>query len=165
MMLRASTFTPGSEGTPVPQGGDTAVDVTAVSRGNEVGSGVAHGEALIELAEAVVGAERCRIEKARQRVVEDLGVEAMVDAVCVVGNFQRMVRIADATGIPLDDVVLQLTEDIRPGLGVEAFHGAANTQRSSWFRRLTSGFVRAAMKRRVIAGQAPVTGEPGRGAR
>ena len=97
--------------------------------GNEAGaSGVAHGELLIQLAEAVVSADEAQIAPLRDQVVEQLGGEALVDAVAVVGNFQRMVRVADSTGIPIDDIVMQLTDDFRADLGVESFQGARKYQ-------------------------------------
>ena len=35
----------------------------------------------------------------RQRVLEELGEPSMIDAAGIVANFQRMVRIADASGM------------------------------------------------------------------
>jgi hypothetical protein len=50
-------------------------------------------------------------------------------------NFERMVRIADATGIPLDDPVEILTSDVREGLGINDFTAAANTPAGGLVRR------------------------------
>jgi hypothetical protein len=47
--------------------------------------------------------DRDVIATTRGAVVEAMGVEAMVDAAAVAANFERMVRIADGTGIPLGD--------------------------------------------------------------
>ena len=66
-------------------------------------SGVEHGEVLVELADAVVGRDASAIAVARRRVIEAMGVGAMVDAAAVAANFERMVRIADGTGIPLGE--------------------------------------------------------------
>ncbi len=57
--------------------------------------------------------------RTRAAVIEALGPEAMVDAAGVAANFERMVRIADATGIELGDLLEQVTADVRDALGLE----------------------------------------------
>ena len=52
-------------------------------------------------------------------MVEALGPEAMVDAAGVASNFERMVRIADSTGIELGDLLEQASADVRDALGLE----------------------------------------------
>ena len=64
-------------------------------------SGVPHGDALVSFAEAVVSRDPFTIATTRDALIEAMGVEAMVDAAAVAANFERMVRIADGTGIPL----------------------------------------------------------------
>jgi len=91
------------------------------------GSGVPHAEALLAFADACVAGDEAALAAARQRLRDALGPEALVDAAAVVGNFERMTRIADATGIPLDGPVQAMTEDLRERLGVEAFGSARNT--------------------------------------
>ena len=58
-----------------------------------------------------------------------IGDEATVDAAAVIGNFERMVRIADGTGIPLDTPIAMLTSDLRKEIGIDLFETAANTPR------------------------------------
>ena len=53
--------------------------------------------------------------------------EALVDAAPVIGNFQRMVRIADGTGIPHDKPIAAMTADMREELGYNDFASAKNT--------------------------------------
>ena len=45
----------------------------------------------------------------------------MVDAAGVASNFERMVRIADATGIPLDARMEALSHEVRDTLHLERF--------------------------------------------
>jgi hypothetical protein len=90
-------------------------------------SGVPHGETLLAFAEAVVGEDAVVLASARQRVLEELGPAALVDAAAIASNFERMVRIADATGIPLDDIVYKNTADERKALRLDQFGSAANT--------------------------------------
>ena len=54
----------------------------------------------------------------------------MIEAAGVSANFQRMVRIADATGIPVDDMTSELGATIRKELGLYAFESAANSVRT-----------------------------------
>ena len=56
-----------------------------------------------------------------------MGPDALVDAAAVVGNFQRMVRIADGTGIPVDKQMNVLTAGLREDLGIDRFASRANT--------------------------------------
>ena len=109
----------------------------ASSRGNErlnsgaivdtsQDSGVDHGALLLEFTEAVVQRSDS-LGAARERVVQAIGARAAVDAAGVVANFQRMVRIADATGIPVDPYIAERTGPVAKTLGLEAFRSAANT--------------------------------------
>ena len=56
-----------------------------------------------------------------------MGVQELVDAAGVVANFQRMVRIADGCGIPLDEFTRDATDDVREELGLHEYASAANT--------------------------------------
>ncbi len=90
-------------------------------------SGVAHPDALVAFTDAVLGEDDVELTRARAEVLERVGAAGLVDAAAVVGNFQRMVRIADSTGIPLDAPLALATEDLRSELGLERFGSAANT--------------------------------------
>jgi len=61
-------------------------------------------------------------------LIERLGAEQFVEAAAVVANFQRMVRIADSTGIPLDGVVMAMSDDFRDELGINDFQTAGRTR-------------------------------------
>ncbi len=78
---------------------------------------------------------------ARERVRKELGSDALVDAAAVIGNFERMVRIADGTGIPLDAPVNIATESIRGELGIDGYATAANTKSVRGWQRLTGRLV------------------------
>jgi hypothetical protein len=84
-------------------------------------SGVEHGAILIGFAEAMVGEDDAALARARQAVIEVLSPEAMVDAAGVASNFERMVRIADSTGVPLDERMEVLSKEIRDKLHLERF--------------------------------------------
>ncbi len=67
------------------------------------------------------------LESARDDLAAAVGGAGVVDAAAVVGNFQRMVRIADGTGIPLDAPVAMVSADLREELGIDAFGSASET--------------------------------------
>ena len=89
-------------------------------------SGVDHGALLLEFAEAAVQRSDL-LGAARERVVEALGAGAAVDAAGTVANFQRMVRIADGTGIPVDGPGRERAGRYGEQLGLVEFRSAANT--------------------------------------
>ena len=110
-MLRASIEFYGRDG-----------DLAAVTDGSKVGdAGIPHGERLTTFAEAAVQGDSAELATARDALRDAIGSAGLVDAAAVVGNFQRMVRIADSTGIPLDGVMLTLSEDFREDIGLEGF--------------------------------------------
>jgi hypothetical protein len=90
-------------------------------------SGVPHAPALVGFADAVVRGDDDELQRTRDRVLEELGADRLVDAAAVASNFERMVRIADATGIPLDAPIHAITADLREDLGVDSFASARNT--------------------------------------
>jgi hypothetical protein len=133
MLLRASGQATGNP-----------VDLRAVTAGTEAAaaSGVAHAEALVRFAEAEVGDDDDALARARQALLEAVGPEGLVDAAAVASNFERMVRIADATGIPVDGAMEMLSVDIRKDLDLARFGGARNTPTPSPTRRLLARVMR-----------------------
>jgi len=117
-------------------------DLSAVTDGGaSAQSGIAHGEVLVAFAEAAVAGTGEDLARARSAVVDAMGPDAMVDAAAIIGNFQRMVRIADSTGIPLDAPLARLSADVRADIGIDTFGSARNTPQSG---PLTRAFARLA---------------------
>jgi hypothetical protein len=94
------------------------VDVSAITE-DDRSSGVPHGDALVSFAEAVVSRDPSAIAMTRDGLIEAMGVEAMVDAAAVASNFERMVRIADGTGIPLGEGLESRSRAVRDELKLE----------------------------------------------
>ena len=92
----------------------------------EADTGVPHGNLLTAFAEAAVH-QTDALPGLRDQIVAELGVQELVDAAGVVANFQRMVRIADGCGIPLDEFTKDATDDCREELGLHEYASAANT--------------------------------------
>jgi hypothetical protein len=104
------------------------IDVGAVTDdAAAAGSGIPHAEALLAFTEAAVLGSEAELSEARQRLRDAVGSEGLVDAAAVVGNFERMTRIADSTGIPLDPPVNVLAGDLQEDLGLTEFGSARNT--------------------------------------
>ena len=66
-------------------------------------TGIEHGDLMIEFAEAVLGDDDSRLQRARQAIHDALGPDAVVDSSGVCGLFNGIDRIADATGAPLEE--------------------------------------------------------------
>lgn len=84
-------------------------------------SGVPHAGVLIEFAEAILDTNPDRLRAARHAVVGAVGEAGLVDAAAVAANFNAIDRVADSTGVPLEDEKAALTEDFREVLGINAF--------------------------------------------
>ncbi len=110
------------------------VDLKAVM--GDGGGGVNGGAELTAFAEATVSGGDNAITSAREKLVRVLGPEATVDAAGVIGNFERMVRIADGTGIPLDAPVNMISADMREEVGIDQFESARNTPKVTGLRRM-----------------------------
>lgn len=61
------------------------------------------------------------LAQARGEVRAQLGDAAFVDACATVASFNAVVKIADGTGIPLEDWKAERTQDIRAELDIDAF--------------------------------------------
>ena len=123
------------------------VDLEAITKGagDEV-AGVAFGAELIAYADAVV-ARSTDVPETRDAVHKSMGDAGVVDAAAVIANFQRMVRIADGTGIPIDGPLDVLSADIRHEIGINEFPSAEGRGRNGTLRRLAAPLMRLAMAR------------------
>jgi hypothetical protein len=91
------------------------------------GGVIEHGVALMEFAQACVARHDATLASARDRLLAEAGAEVLVDAAAVAGNFQRMVRIADSTGIPLDARGIEAYAEVIDSLDLGRFPSAHNT--------------------------------------
>lgn len=99
------------------------LNLHAVVDGAGTDSGVPNSGEFINFVEAALtGAPDLGV--ARSALAEAVGVERLVDAAAVIGNFQRMTRIADSTGIPIDAMTAAVTADMREELGLNEFASA-----------------------------------------
>ncbi len=93
----------------------TEVDLNAVGDVS-VDSGVSYGAELLAFTDAVMKRDAEAIVKTRDDVHARLGDAGVVDACAVITMFNVVDRIADSTGIPIDD---GFTRDLRYQVGSE----------------------------------------------
>ena len=101
------------------------VEIAAVNGGVAGDGGVTHGAALVAFTEAVMRGTDAEAERHALRAL--LSPEAFVDVAAVIGSFNVVDRIADATGIPLDEALDAPSVEVRRELGLARFASAANT--------------------------------------
>jgi len=142
-MLRASLQYAGSD-----------AQLDGISAGSKLGNGgIEHGECLTAFAEAALQDDPAALKAARDRLRKAAGSQSVVDAAAVIGNFERMVRIADGTGIPLDGFVELLSDDFRAELGLDEFQSRRTIERGLLSRSCAPLFRRVVRAGLRIAGR------------
>lgn len=81
--------------------------------------GVPCAAALVEFGEAMLLGDEARRKAARASVYRELGPAGLVDAASIVASFNAVVKLADASGIPLEESKAEATADLRVELGLE----------------------------------------------
>ncbi|MFT4569746.1 MAG: hypothetical protein ACI8TX_003037 [Hyphomicrobiaceae bacterium] len=121
MLLRASGELSGTE-----------VNIDVVVEPDAAGnSGVPAATELIAFVDAALRGSTEELEQARVTLRDTVGDAGLIDAAATVGNFERMNRIADATGIALDAPVRAMSADLIEQLGSRRFASAASTKQTS----------------------------------
>ncbi len=82
-------------------------------------TGVVHGALLLAFADAAVGDDDAALARAGETVRETLGEAAFVDAAATAASFNSVVRVADATGIPIEAYKEEPVREILNDLGIE----------------------------------------------
>lgn len=107
---------------------ETEIDIQGIN-GSEsaAGAGVQYGTELMKFAEAVANRDEQALTEARSGLLEVSDKLVLVDASAVAANFQRMVRIADAMGIPVDDMDGEVSKQVREELDLNRFSTAQHS--------------------------------------
>jgi alkylhydroperoxidase family enzyme len=103
------------------------IDLSAVA-GNDSNTGVKNDAALLAFTDAVMARDAGAIVTTRDRVVAELGDEAVTEAAAVIAMFNIVDRIADATGIPVDE---GFAHDARYQIGEELGMGHLTPEKRS----------------------------------
>lgn len=101
---------------------DLSVMMTGIGDG-----GVPHGELLMAFAEAVVTHQEEAIVTTRSALVDAIGEDGLIDAAGVVGLFNAIDRVADATGTELEHDKAEATDAMRRSIGITGFAEAKAT--------------------------------------
>jgi hypothetical protein len=98
---------------------DKTYDLAAVTGALAGDGGVPEGDHLVAFAEAVIGEDDGALARARVALMTALGPLGLVDAAGVVGLFNAIDRVADATGIPLEPEKAAASADFRAALDLD----------------------------------------------
>lgn len=102
------------------------VDVLDALRDPDSDSGIDHGAALKRFArEATL--LTADLTAARRALTAAVGEAGTVQAAMTVAAFSGLVRVADATGIQVDDTTFAITVEERAALGIDDYTSAVNT--------------------------------------
>lgn len=103
-------------------------DLSGVNEGEGEGDGgIPHGARLLGFTDAVMRGREDDLVRERAALRAVLSDSEYVDAVATIGAFNVVDRIADSTGIPLDDALNEMSKDVREELGLARFGSSANT--------------------------------------
>ena len=85
----------------------------------------ADGAMLNRFATAVLGRDAAELAAARANIAEVMGGAALTDTAAVAALFNAIDRVADATGIPMEDQKAEATADFRSTIGIDDFAAAS----------------------------------------
>ena len=91
--------------------------------------GVLHGDHLRALTEATIRGQWLQLDGIRRRAAAAMGPQQATDALVVAAAFNGITRVADATGVPLDENTAATTAALRSATGIDHFDYAAKTAR------------------------------------
>lgn len=74
---------------------------------------------LVAFVEAVLGEDKAALTATRRAVREAVGNAGFVDACATIASFNAVVKLADGSGIPLEDWKAERTADIRAALDID----------------------------------------------
>ncbi len=83
--------------------------------------GVPHGHWLRRLTEAAIFGDWLQLAEIRPAAEAAMGLQQTIDALTVAAAFNGITRVADATGIPLDQNTAETTADMRATTGIQRF--------------------------------------------
>ena len=88
---------------------------------DDIDPGVAHGDWLRALTEATIKGDWLKLAQIRPHAEKAMGAQPVIDTLIVASAFNGITRVADATGIPLDESTEQRTQTMRESTGIQRF--------------------------------------------
>lgn len=101
-------------------------ELASITTGELSDTTVADAQVLVPFAEAIVSGDVATLWATRERVALEHGPDTVSEVAATAAIFNAVVKIADATGIPIEDYKVDLTSEVRAELGVDAFWEARN---------------------------------------
>lgn len=92
-------------------------------------AGVSCSNLLRKLTEATIEMAWDDLDSIRLEAIETIGRQSTVDALAVASGFNGIVRVADATGIPIDSYEDDVGKEIRSSIGIDEFHYSSKSSR------------------------------------
>lgn len=77
-----------------------------------------HGALLNEFTEAVLEHDEARMARARADILAAMGPAALVDACGAVASFNAVVKVADGSGVVIEDFKKDAADEVVQELGV-----------------------------------------------
>ena len=106
---------------------DVDIDMHLINGESTTSDAVPYSNELMAFATAVASRDEAELTSMREALLQVAGAEVLVDAAAVAGNFQRMVRIADSIGIPVDEQRMQAAQPSIDQLNLRRFSTSENT--------------------------------------
>ena len=95
------------------------VDLAAALDGNGHATGVPDADILLALTDAVLGTDDDAVTVAIEAVRTRLGQAALADTAATIASYDSIVKVVDATGVPLEDETMDKTVELRKELGID----------------------------------------------
>ncbi|MBO0756087.1 MAG: hypothetical protein J2P54_09520 [Bradyrhizobiaceae bacterium] len=95
-------------------------DLTILTNGAGDGN-IPQGALFVAFADAVLGSDDTRLSAIQSEIRAKMGEAALVDAAAIAATFNAIDRVADSTGIQIEDAKAEATADLRSVLGIDAF--------------------------------------------
>lgn len=89
--------------------------------------GVPNEEILGRVAEAVFTGDAVLLSELRETSEKELTQQQLVDAFAVASGFNGITKVANATGLPLDDSTQEMTIEMRQSTGIDAYSEQAKS--------------------------------------
>jgi hypothetical protein len=106
---------------------NTQVDLQLVNGNSSDDGAVELSNELASFAAAVASRDEAVLADSRNKLLATSSAEVLVDAAAVAGNFQRMVRIADSIGIPIDAARMEAAQIAVDALELRRFRSAEHS--------------------------------------
>ena len=104
-------------------------------------SGLEHAKELIAFAEAIVKHDPENIITTREALIAVAGQKAAIEACGTTAKFQRQTRLADCTGIPVDENFKAVTKAAVDALGMDKYETASLTSELTTSQRIKAIFM------------------------